>query len=85
MTEVIVHGPQGCGKTRNAEVLRKTFGCTFIEDDWHPLRTIYDDTLHLTSHPDVHSTGIPAGVEVYTFEQAMQKFEGAMQEAGASA
>lgn len=29
-TSVIVHGPQGCGKTRNAEQLRTHFGLTEI-------------------------------------------------------
>lgn len=33
---VIVHGPQGCGKTRNAERLMRHFGMTRIVDDWTP-------------------------------------------------
>lgn len=47
---VIVWGPPGCGKTRNAEKLRKHFGCARIVDGWsrgdrQPLR---DDDLVLT-------------------------------------
>lgn len=47
---IIVHGPQGCGKTRNAEALRKHYGMTHVLDGWTnrdviPLR----DTLVLTS------------------------------------
>lgn len=29
---VIVYGPQGCGKTRNAERLARFFGCTQVVD-----------------------------------------------------
>ena len=33
---VIVHGPAGCGKTRNAEKLMRHFGMNRIVDDWTP-------------------------------------------------
>ena len=33
---VVVYGPQGCGKTRNAEKLMRHFGMKRIVDDWTP-------------------------------------------------
>lgn len=29
---IIIHGPQGCGKSRHAEALARHFGCTHIID-----------------------------------------------------
>ena len=45
---VIVYGPKGCGKTRNAEHLRQYFGCTEINDDCdgRPM-IVKDGYLHL--------------------------------------
>ena len=31
-TATIVYGPQGCGKTRNAEAIAKAYGCATIVD-----------------------------------------------------
>ena len=31
---VLIHGPQGCGKTRNAQALAEHFGCSKVVDDW---------------------------------------------------
>ncbi len=31
---IVVHGPQACGKTRNAELLRKKLGLDFVVDDF---------------------------------------------------
>lgn len=50
MKSIIVHGPQGCGKTLNAEALRVHYGMTTVLDGWTsrdrlPLR----DTLVLTN------------------------------------
>lgn len=48
MNSVVVHGPQACGKTYNAEKLRKFFGLKDIADSWvgdFPLQ----DTLVLTN------------------------------------
>lgn len=35
---VIVYGPQGCGKTRNADKMRRAFGLDTVIDDWQPGR-----------------------------------------------
>ena len=56
---VITYGPQGCGKTRNAQALAKHFGLNHIIDDgedecgnsWHPGDPVPDDTLALISAP----------------------------------
>ncbi|AWY09465.1 hypothetical protein vB_RpoS-V16_29 [Ruegeria phage vB_RpoS-V16] len=68
---VIVHGPRGCGKTMNAKLLQAAFGCDAVVDPWHPLESIQEGALHLTSHPEPRDHGIPAGVEVYSFDQAV--------------
>jgi len=47
---IIVFGVAGCGKTRNAELLRKMLGCTKIVDSWEPGQRLVDGALHLTNH-----------------------------------
>ena len=47
MKSFIVYGPQGCGKTRNAEALRKALKCRFIcdkEDDVYASRIVWPGT-----------------------------------------
>lgn len=49
---IIVHGPQGCGKTTNAERLRAFFGCAGIVDDYDAeLAPLSLGHLHLTYFP----------------------------------
>lgn len=31
---IVVYGPQGCGKTRNAQRLKKALGLSTVVDDW---------------------------------------------------
>jgi hypothetical protein len=54
---VIVHGPQGCGKTTHAEELAKHFGCSTVVDDWagNPLPV---GALALTNDPDITLPGV---------------------------
>lgn len=33
---VVVAGPQGCGKSKHKEAIRKHYGMSFIIDGWHP-------------------------------------------------
>ncbi|TAA45677.1 hypothetical protein [Pseudoxanthomonas winnipegensis] len=50
---VIVHGPQGCGKTRNAVALARHFGLSQILDDQDPYRLpvgVSVGCLILTNH-----------------------------------
>lgn len=46
---IIVFGVAGCGKTRNAELLRKMLGCSKIVDSWEPGQRLVDGALHLTN------------------------------------
>ncbi len=46
---VVVFGPQGCGKTRNAEALRVHYGLAHVPDNWNSRdRLPLQDTLVLT-------------------------------------
>ncbi|AKH39165.1 MULTISPECIES: hypothetical protein [Nitrosomonas] len=49
----IIYGPQGCGKTRNAEKLAKHLGLSNIIDDWMPDQELPEGTLALTSVPGI--------------------------------
>ena len=76
MNTVIVYGPQGCGKTRNAEALMKHFGCTGIEDDWALNQHVRRGALHLTSESaeDIQIArchGLSG--QVISFEAAMEE------------
>lgn len=51
---VIIRGPQGCGKTRNAEALAKHFGKTLIIDDWKDGEPLPDNALCLTQDAGEH-------------------------------
>ena len=46
---VVVHGPQGCGKTRNAQALAAAFGCSSIIDDWDGRSPLPSGALALTN------------------------------------
>jgi hypothetical protein len=58
---VIVYGPQGCGKSKNAEVMMAHFGLKHLIDNgedgsgnsWSPGDPIPEDTLVLTFAPDL--------------------------------
>jgi len=48
MNIVIVHGKQGCGKTRRSEQLKKHFKCKCIIDDWDGESQLKDGDLAIT-------------------------------------
>lgn len=57
---IVVHGPQGCGKTRNAERIKQYFGLDRIVDEGHLPYTLAkgpklepDGVLYLTCEPPV--------------------------------
>lgn len=67
---VLVHGPQGCGKTSNAPAIAQVLGLSNIQDNWEPGAAVaLLDTLVLTSFCEArwHFKG-----RVMTFDQAMQ-------------
>lgn len=45
----IIHGPQACGKTRNAELLGKAFAANRVIDEWHPKIALAEGDLALTN------------------------------------
>ncbi|HHP7110130.1 hypothetical protein [Pseudomonas aeruginosa] len=47
----IVHGPTGCGKTRNAERIAAALGLTKVQDNWSPMDQVFEpfDTLYLAA------------------------------------
>lgn len=79
MKHVLVHGPRGCGKTRNKDRLAKAFGCSAVVDEVSlaefKARAVDArvKTLFLTNEdtgPGDHAAARRA--EVLSFNQAMQ-------------
>jgi len=77
----IVSGPQGIGKTVNAERIMRAYGMTGIVDDWTPGDAIVPGKLHLTYTPvdkmDRAKMESIAGMllRVTNYEVAMQMVE----------
>ena len=80
---VIVYGPQGCGKTLNAERLRKYFGCTLVvEMDEQRRRQLHDGALHLTCEDPATLRAIGwriDGVKTFSYEEASRFIGGLAQ------
>ena len=70
---VLIHGPQGCGKTRNAQALAAHFGCSRIVDDWNGQSKIEEGSLVLTSHDGWKSSALPAVRRAIPFARAMKE------------
>lgn len=65
----LVHGPQGCGKTSNAQAIADALGLTEIIDNWHPgMKAPITKALVLTND---HGPFEPFQRRVLSFEQAM--------------
>ena len=70
MQAVIIHGPQGCGKTRHAKDFCELYGCTAWTDDWLPGEPLTPGLLHLTFEIP---TGLPGrDVQIISFDEAMK-------------
>lgn len=67
---VVIHGPQGSGKTRSAQALAAHFNCSRIVDDWNGLGRVERGVLALTSAPEFV---VPAWAQVMSFDEAMEK------------
>lgn len=67
---VIISGPMACGKTRNAEALRRKFNCTRIVDDWSIGEPVFDHAIHLTNEP-VEMLNHHGYRRVVSFDEAM--------------
>lgn len=46
---IVIYGPQGCGKTKNAEKLREYFECDSVIDGAFPTHYRNDNVLYLTN------------------------------------
>lgn len=66
---LIVHGPAGCGKTYNAEKLRKAFDLQGIVDGYEPGDRIEPGHLHLSWVAPRH----PVRARVMAFDDAMKR------------
>ena len=70
MQAVIIHGPQGCGKTRHAKDFCELYGCTAWTDDWLPGEPLVPGLLHLTFEIP---SGLPGrDVQIISFDEAMK-------------
>lgn len=48
---LIISAPQAAGKTRNAQLLMKKFGCSRLVDEWDGRSALRDGDLALTNMP----------------------------------
>ena len=70
MQAVIIHGPQGCGKTRHAKDFCELYGCTAWTYDWLPGEPLVPGLLHLTFEVP---SGLPGrDVQIISFDEAMK-------------
>lgn len=66
---VIVFGLMGCGKTHNAEALRKHFKCSKVVDTWDGFSRLPRNALALTCFPIVKTRG----AKVVEFDEACRQ------------
>ena len=69
---IIIHGPQGCGKSGNAQRLATLFGCSKIieEPDTTKLPSPFARHLYLTSRSEIPMTWLEKAI-VFSFDEAM--------------
>ncbi|AEH88166.1 hypothetical protein [Mesorhizobium opportunistum] len=72
MSTTIVFGPMACGKTRNAEALRRHFGCDRVVDEWDGRKRLPENSLALTID-EAHAPG----ARTVSFADAMKMAGGA--------
>lgn len=84
MRTVVLYGPQGCGKTRNAEAIRFHFGCASIVDGWESTDPIKRGALHIAVRPPLNTVALKRGyfyrktikVELVDYGTLPQKLRG---------
>jgi hypothetical protein len=75
---VIIHGPQGCGKSTNSQRLAELFGLKTVVDDWTPGSKVSSrGVLYLTSE----RLGRHTGAVVIDYESALRRMNVASQPA----
>jgi hypothetical protein len=70
--QIIIHGPQGCGKTRHADLLAQHFHCIEIVDDWIGQTQLPDGALALTNIPAI-PLGMLTDMRIMSFAEAMRQ------------
>jgi len=74
---IIVCGPKGCGKTQNADVIKRYLGLTHVIDQWRPKGLIPPyDCLILTNCEIVGSVYKGVAVRQYDDIMAMVQLQG---------
>jgi MoxR-like ATPase len=73
MTTILIHGPQGCGKTRNAQALAAHFGCSKVVDDWNGRDRVVAGALVLTNIDNWKASALPTARRVVPFAKAMRE------------
>lgn len=66
---IVIHGPQGCGKTQHAAALASHFGASRLVDGWNGRDALQPGDLALTNSEAVK---LPDRATVISFERAMQ-------------
>ncbi len=70
-TSIVVHGPQACGKTRNAKRIAAHFGLKKVVDDWEGRSAIPQSGALVLTNVDPQAIK-SAGARVLSFDQAMK-------------
>ncbi len=65
---VVVYGPQGCGKSRNAGALMVRYGCERVQDNWDGVSPIAPGALVMTNVHPPYAVGVDV---VVPFGQAL--------------
>ena len=71
MRSVILHGPQGCGKSTIAASLARRLGLATVMHEWDGVAPLPRNALVLTSCPVTPAT-TPAGVASMPFVDALR-------------
>lgn len=69
---VIVAGPAGSGKTRNARAFMRAFGCTRLVDEWDGVKRLSDGDLALTN---LEQFRVRPRYQVISLEQALEQIK----------
>lgn len=69
MNVTVIHGPEGCGKSRRAKALQRHFASSTVIDGWDGRSPLPAGALALTNVPPPYPI---RGVRILSFEQAQQ-------------
>ncbi len=69
---VIVTGPAGSGKTRNADAFMRAFGCSRLVDEWDGVACLRAGDLALTN---LEQFQVQRRYQVISVEQALEQIK----------